>query len=540
MVNQGTVSSCLQKNIDISCPGKHPEVQIAIKEVPVIVNHHEHIRLGLLSVRGIDYRATIFLQPGQTGFYFDDKQAWSGLSRKQQLSGFPLAPAITPGFTNVREPGESVTITLCLEGSSGSHTLLGSCAAIQYAGSGGRKKRFCAAMVLKELKNFDFSAALQAIADAPHVATIRACITQQNSPVRAYGLGQVFLQFAAFASGQSVPEFTARYVLSHPLCTDILRDHLQSIILKTARPEALVDLPLFFQTGDNRTSMVEELLGNAKYLSLAAYPHGLFNSRDKLETVSHYLKLWTQYERDICGTINAHSFLHCDTYGQIAELINDGKVTSCDKRLIHKVGTWILKAAKHSEKIIRIEGAIEIKSADNNLPDGREKTCLREEQIKANAQLLTYLYKKGYTGQIVSDEYVNSIADMAEFIGEIKQICQEDRLDTGAVLKHYMIQIKTPVLDDFTQIIDAIMYCASEGVSVYVGGTCNETTISAHHVYTIAAVLKPAITQVLIRPGMDVRMSLLSYADWQNDFIREYLLRAAPQHETSAPKVPQA
>ena len=116
------------------------------------------------------------------------------------------------------------------------------------------------------------------------------------------------------------------------------------------------------------------------------------------------------------------------------------------------------------------------------------------------------------------------MADMRQFLESIKVLCQERDLDPGEVMEHYMIQIKTPTLGDFTQIIEATLYCASEGVSVYIGGTCNETSISAGLVYTVAAVLNPLLTQVLVRPGMDSRMGLLTYADWQNTLIREFIL----------------
>jgi methylaspartate ammonia-lyase len=274
--------------------------------------------------------------------------------------------------------------------------------------------------------------------------------------------------------------------------------------------------------------MVEQVLGNARYtITLAAYPHGLFNSQEKLRQLAGWLAYWTKREKDICGSLYPPPYLHCDTYGQIGELVNQGAVTSWDHALIEKTADWILEAGTHTEKNIRIEGAIEIKPEPGNLHPPLVLR-LRDQQVKANAQLLLSLYSKGFTGQLVSDEYVNSPDDITAFIDEIKYRCHEKGCDIHSVLQHYMIQIKPPVFGDISSIIDAALYCASEGVHVYIGGTCNETAISAHHVYTVAAVLKPLLAQVLLRPGMDVRMGLLTYADWQNNFLQDFVLKPAP------------
>lgn len=489
---------------------------------------YEEKKLGGITINGSQYQATIFLQPAQSGSYFDDKQGWSQLAPEKQQSGFPIAPGITPGFINVREMGESLTITLVLERGHVSRIFQGSCTAVQYSGAGGRDPRFFSQSVLYSLTSFDFAGAIADIVNEPAMETVRAATAQEQGTAKTYGLGQLFLQVAAFASGLTLPQYIARYVLAQAACPKTLQDHAQSILTRIASPEILVDLPLFIQTGDNRTSMVEELLGNLNRFSIVAYPHGLFNSIEKLKTLPTFLQLWTIYETNICGGIYPHTFLHCDTYGQISELMQGGRVTHYEQDLIEKVGDWILDASTHTDKTIRIEAPIEIKP-DVTISDyDARKRKMTEQQSQANAQLLAYLYQKGFRGQVVSDENINSIDDMRSFVEEIKRVCAEKNLNLAEVLKLYMIQIKTPTLGDFTRVIDAVLYCAAEGVSVYVGGSCNETTISARLVYTASSVLKPLITQVLLRPGLDVRMGLLLYVDWQNSFIQEHRLNLQP------------
>jgi methylaspartate ammonia-lyase len=426
----------------------------------------------------------------------------------------------------VREPGESLTITLALKHGREKHLFQGSCAAISYSGAGGREKRFFANEILQELHQFDFAGAIERIVRKPSIETIRELLKNERGTAKTYGLSQLLIQVAAFADDVTVSDFIAKYTLSHTLCPITLHDHLQSILNRTANPANLVDLPLFIQTGDNRSSMVEEIIGNLNVSSIVAYPHGLFNSRAKIETLPSYLERWSQYEMDICGETKSSVYLHCDTYGQVGELINGDRVSHYDKHLVEKVGDWILDASKHTKKKLRIEGPIEIKPDLNASDTDEQKKRMVEHQAKANASLLAYLYRHGFQGQIVSDENINSVADMRKFLEEIKRVCRDENLSPSEVLNLYMIQIKTPTLGDFTQIIDAVLYCASEEVSVYVGGTCNETNISASLVYTVSSVLRPLIAQVVLRPGMDVRMGLLSFADWQNSFIQEYLLRA--------------
>ncbi len=485
--------------------------------------------LGTVKIHNSPYQVKVLLQTGQSGSYFDDKEGWSRLPLEKQASGFPISPSITSGFSNVREPGESLTVTLVLKRGSEKIVFQGSCAAISYSGAGGREKRFFANEVLQELHQFDFAGAITRLVKEPTIETIREVLKNERGTAKTYGLGQLLLQVAAFADDVTVSEFLAKHTLSHTLCPAPLEDHLQSILDRIASPKNLVDLPLFIQTGDNRNSMVEEIIGNLSIFSIVAYPHGLFNSGKKVEALPSYLKRWSQCEMDICGEIKPNVYLHCDTYGQIGELIHGKRVCHYDKHLVERVGDWILDASRHSKKKIRIEGAIEIKPDSREPDNGEAKTRMVEHQSRANASLLAYLYKKGYQGQIVSDENINSLADMRKFLDEIKRVCQEENLNLSEVLKLYMIQIKTPTLGDFTQIIDAVLYCASEEVSVYVGGSCNETNISASLVYTVSSVLRPLITQVVLRPGMDVRMGLLAFADWQNSYIQEYLLRANHQ-----------
>ena len=76
---------------------------------------------------------------GRTGFYFDDQRAIKGGADHDGFT-YVGAPA-TPGFTAVRQAGESISVMLVLENGQIAY---GDCAAVQYSGAGGRDPLFLA------------------------------------------------------------------------------------------------------------------------------------------------------------------------------------------------------------------------------------------------------------------------------------------------------------------------------------------------------------------------------------------------------------
>ena len=85
-----------------------------------------------------------------------------------------------------------------------------------------------------------------------------------------------------------------------------------------------------------------------------------------------------------------------------------------------------------------------------------------------------------------------------------------------------MIQIKTPYLCGLDNTIEAVLYCKKHGVEAYVGGTCNETDISARICIQVAMGVCPA--QFLAKPGMGVDEA---YMIAFNEMQRILAIRAA-------------
>jgi len=89
--------------------------------------------------------------------------------------------------------------------------------------------------------------------------------------------------------------------------------------------------------------------------------------------------------------------------------------------------------------------------------------------------------------KIVADEWCNTLEDVKFFA------------DNKA---GHILQIKTPDLGGINNSIEAVLYCRKLGMGAYLGGTCNETDISARISTHIAAATGPL--QMLAKPGMGV------------------------------------
>ena len=81
----------------------------------------------------------VLCSKGRTGFYFDDQKAIKA-GAKSDGSAY-IGEPMTPGFTAVRQAGESISVMIVLEDGQ---IAQGDCAAVQYSGAGGRDPLFLA------------------------------------------------------------------------------------------------------------------------------------------------------------------------------------------------------------------------------------------------------------------------------------------------------------------------------------------------------------------------------------------------------------
>ncbi|WP_018236310.1 methylaspartate ammonia-lyase [Ensifer sp. BR816] len=379
---------------------------------------------------------------GFSSFYFDDQAAIKGGAG---MDGFTyVGPTATPGFDEIRQSGEAVSVLLQLENGQWAE---GDCAAVQYSGAGGRDPLFTAERYIPWMNEVlrplligrdvdDF------VANARFVDAIEEDGRQIHTAIR-YGLSQALLDAAAKASNRlKVEVVCAEYGL----------------------PIDLSPLRLFGQSGDDRYNAVDKMIMKR----VDALPHGLINNvATKLGEnggkLKEYVTWLTQRIQKIRSGQDYAPTLHIDVYGTIGTIFdNDAE----------RIALYLAELENRALPFpLYIEGPVDA----GNKPD----------QIQLLAAIRKVLRKVGSSVRIVADEWCNTYEDIIEFV-------DSDCCD--------MVQIKTPDLGSIHNTIEAVLYCRSRGVEAYLGGTCNETDVSARTCLHVAQATRPE--RVLIKPGM--------------------------------------
>jgi methylaspartate ammonia-lyase len=383
--------------------------------------------------------------PTVSGFFFDDQRA---IKRGAEQDGFGYRgePA-TPGFDSIRQAGEALTVELELSDGS---VAVGDCAAVQYSGAGGRDPLFRAetyrdvvtGSVADELVGRDPEAFADNVAAIEALPAAHGDGDALHTAVR-YGVSQALLDAAA----------TARRTTR----TDVLAAALETT-------PATEPVPVFGQSGDDRRANAEKML----LKGVPVLPHGLFNSVEKLgpdgERLRDYLA-WLAGRVDDLGPAGYDPRFHVDVYGIIGEVFGP----PYDRAELAEYFAELRAAADPYP--LQIEGPMDA----GNRPD----------QIRAMATLRDGLAEADVDVDIVADEWCNTAGDVRAFV------------DAGAA---DVVQIKTPDLGGIQHSARAVEYCRGTDTRAYLGGTCNETEISARACAHVALATDAA--QVLAKPGM--------------------------------------
>ncbi|KAK6334791.1 hypothetical protein TWF718_010236 [Orbilia javanica] len=109
----------------------------------------------------------------------------------------------------------------------------------------------------------------------------------------------------------------------------------------------------------------------------------------------------------------------------------------------------------------------------------------KSEQIQRLGDLRTLLSQSSVRVKTVADEWCNTLADIKEFA------------DAGAV---DYVQIKMPDLGGIDNSIEAVLYCRAKGTGCCLGGSANETDISARITAQVALATCPDF--LLSKPGI--------------------------------------
>ena len=387
----------------------------------------------------------VICSAGKTGFYFDDQKA---IKSGAGHDGFNyVGEPKTPGFTSIRQPGESLSLMLVLEDGQ---IAWGDCAAVQYSGAGGRDPLFLAEeyipLVEKHIapklvgRDLDSFKALAEEFDHMEIDGKRL-----HTALR-YGLTQALLDAVAKAQKKMMYQVVAEEYHCEP---------------------AQEMLPIFTQSGDNRYENAEKMI----IKQAQVLPHALINNvEEKLgrkgEKLLEYVKWLRNRVMEMRQDPAYSPIFHIDVYGTIGEAFGNDNFADMAAYL-----KMLEEAAAPFQ--LRIEGPMDAGS--------------KSEQIRCLAGLRKELEKQGCQVQLVADEWCNTLEDIKEF--------------TDAKAGH-MVQIKTPDLGGINNTIEAVLYCKTHDMHAYQGGTCNETDRSAQVCVQAAMATQPE--QVLAKPGMGV------------------------------------
>lgn len=398
----------------------------------------------------------VIFSKSNTGFYFDDQRA---IKKDAKLDGFQYTGTpVTFGFSEVRQPGEAISIQLILENGM---IAKGDCAAVQYSGAGGRDPLFLADLHLETLNDIIKPLLLKIELDefrknAKYFDSLTINQNKIHTALR-YGITQALLHAVSLVKGISMAEvIREEYGINGPYQY----------------------IPIFSQSGDDRFNNADKMIIKEADI----LPHALFNSVEKLgkngEVCYDYL-VWLKNRIDTFKP-QYKPIIQIDVYGTIGVAFNLD---------IDKMTDYMIKLEQAVAPLqLQIEGPVD---TDN-----------KEETMNYLKEIRIALEKKGSNVKIVADEWCNTLEDIKYFA------------DNKA---GHILQIKTPDLGGINNTIEAALYCNAKGIGSYIGGTCNETNISAE-ITTHIAVATNAL-QILAKPGMGVDEGLMIMKNEMNRLL---------------------
>ncbi|MDO5028419.1 MAG: methylaspartate ammonia-lyase [Bacillota bacterium] len=391
----------------------------------------------------------VLCSPGLTGFYFDDQKAIKMGAGHDGL--FYVGETKTPGFTSIRQAGESISVQLILEDGQ---VAFGDCAAVQYSGAGGRDPLFLA-------KDF--------------IPVIENEIAPKLEGRELNSFKELAEEFDNFNHDGKRLHTAIRYGITQALLDAVAKSRhltMAEVIHEEYAIENPIDrVAIFTQSGDDRYDNADKMIIKAADV----LPHGLFNNvEEKLGKQGEKLKDYVAWLRDRINKYKTYEdynpILHIDVYGTIGEAFDNDTMKMADYlEELEKIA-----APYH----LRIEGPMDVGE--------------RQAQLESLAALTAEINKRNINVELVADEWCNTLQDVKDFV------------DNGA---GHMIQVKTPDLGGINNSVEAILYCKEHNVGAYCGGTCNETNRSAEILTNIG--MACGAKQVLAKPGMGVDEGLM-------------------------------
>ena len=249
----------------------------------------------------------VICAPGKTGFFFDDQKAIKNGAKND--GAFYEGKPVTPGFTAVRQAGESISVIFVLENGAMAY---GDCAAVQYSGAGGRDPLFLAKdfipviereiaplYVGKEITTF------REMADRTDKYVDPKTGQKYHTAIR-YGVTQACLDAVAKSRGV--------------LMAEVIADEYGTKISDTI-------IPIFSQSGDDRYMNADKMIMKAADV----LPHALFNHVEtkvglKGEKIKEYVEWLRNRIQKLKPFEGYNPTIHIDVYGTLGIVFNNDPV----------------------------------------------------------------------------------------------------------------------------------------------------------------------------------------------------------------------
>ena len=387
----------------------------------------------------------VICAPGKTGFYFDDQKAIKKGAKND--GAFYQGEPVTPGFTSVRQAGESISVLFILENGAIAH---GDCAAVQYSGAGGRDPLFLAEnfipIIEQEIAPLYVGKDITSFKEMAD--RVDSHIKKDGKPYHTairYGVTQACLHAVALSKSKVMAQ-----IIAEEYNTEVSSEII----------------PIFSQSGDDRYANADKMIMKG----VDVLPHALFNHVEtKVGMNGEKIKEYLHWLRDRITKFKPYQSynpaIHIDVYGTLSIVFDNN---------LEAVANYMVELGEIAKPYqLRVEGPVDM--------DGKA------DQIEALSKLRVILEENGSDVQIVADEWCNTLQDIKDF--------------TTAKAGH-MIQVKTPDLGGINNSIEAVLFCKEHDMLAYIGGTCNETNRSAEVCAHIAMATSPV--QYLGKPGMGV------------------------------------
>jgi methylaspartate ammonia-lyase len=384
---------------------------------------------------------------GLSGYFNKDLAAVKAGARPNGtfLEGKPL----TAGYTNIVQAGAVVSVMLLLEDGS---VAVGECADVIFSGLAGRDPLFVPAQHLPVLESTvrrwlvgrDVGAFR---ANAQEIDRMEVDGRRLHTALR-YGLTQALLAATALAGRETMAEVIAREYGSTLATAPV------GILASCHRGDALqLDRVIMKRAA---------VLPHASFtLAKDLGPHG--------EVLMEYARSIARRIQEV-GAPDYRPRIHLDLYGTLGDLFGADLAGLAD--YLARLG----EAARPFDLLIEspvIAGS-------------------RQAQIDTLGQLKAGLRSRGANVGLIADEWCNTLEDTRVF-------AQAGACD--------FVQIKTPDLGGINNSIEAVLHCRANGMGCCLGGTANETDLSARITAQIALATGPDF--LLSKPGIGADEGLM-------------------------------